>query len=39
MIKYGLVARGALILSDYTDFDGEFPQISKKILEKSKKNK
>ena len=39
MIKYGLVARGALILADYTDFDGDFTQTARKLLAKQKKNK
>jgi len=32
MIKYSLVSRGTLVLADYSDYDGDFTQIAKKIL-------
>ena len=34
MIKYSVISRGSLILADYTDLDGDFASISKKILAK-----
>ncbi len=39
MIIYALVARGTLVLAEYTTFDGDFPEIAKKILAKSQKSK
>ena len=36
MIKYALVAKGSFILTDYSDFEGDFPSIAKKILIKNK---
>lgn len=38
MIKYGLVARGTLTLADYSEYEGDFALLSKKILAKAKKS-
>ena len=32
MIIYALVARGTLVLAEYSNHDGDFPQIARKIL-------
>jgi hypothetical protein len=39
MIIYSLVARGTLILAEYTSFDGDFPTVARKILAKAEKSK
>jgi hypothetical protein len=39
MIIYSLVARGSLVLAEYTSFDGDFPSLARKILVKSQKSK
>lgn len=37
MILHSLVARGSLVLADYTESDEDFNSISRKILVKIKK--
>ena len=32
MIIFALVARGPLVLAEFTDYVGDFPQLAKKIL-------
>lgn len=39
MIIYALVARGTLILAEYTSFDGDFPVLARKILTQTQKTK
>lgn len=39
MIIYALVARGSLILSEYTAFKGDFTALAQKILTQSKTSK
>ena len=39
MIIYSLVARGTYILAEYTNHDGDFPNIARRILAKSQKTK
>jgi hypothetical protein len=39
MIKYALVARGSLVLAEYTDYEGDFTNAARKILLSSKKSK
>lgn len=38
MIKYGVVTRGTLVLADYSEYEGDFPVLSKKILAKARKS-
>ena len=38
MIIYALVARGSLVLVEYTSHDGDYSSIARKILVKSQKN-
>lgn len=35
MIKYALIAKGSLIIADYTDLEGDFEGAAKKILAKN----
>lgn len=35
MIIYTVITRGTIVLSDYSQFDGDFPEITKKIILKS----
>jgi hypothetical protein len=37
-IIYSLVARGSLILTEYTENEGDFPVMAKKILPRVKKS-
>ena len=37
MIIYALVARGTVILAEYTDKDGNFPRVAKKLIAKAEK--
>lgn len=37
MIIYSLVARGSLVLAEYTNHDGDFPTFSRKLIAKSQK--
>jgi hypothetical protein len=39
MIIYSLVARGTLILAEYTSYDGDFPGLARKILAQTPKSK
>lgn len=39
MIIYGLVARGTLVLAEYTPYDGDFPTVARKILVKAERTK
>ena len=39
MILYALVARGSLVLAEYTDVDGDFPKVARKIIAKCEKTK
>lgn len=39
MIIYSLVARGTLVLAEYTPFDGDFPTVARRILVSSPKSK
>jgi len=39
MIIYALVARGTLVLAEFTSFDGDFPQMARKVLAKSPRSK
>ena len=39
MIIYALVARGTLVLAEYTSYDGDFPQMARKVLSKSPRSK
>ena len=39
MIIYSLVARGSLVLAEYTAHDGDFPEISRKIISKAVKSR
>jgi hypothetical protein len=39
MIIYSLVARGTLVLAEYTSYDGDFPQIARKIIAKTPRTK
>ncbi len=39
MIIYALVARGSLVLAEYTSSDGDFPFIARKIVVKAEKSK
>lgn len=38
MIIYSFVARGTFVLAEYTDHDGDFPEISRKIIAKASKS-
>ena len=33
MIKYALVARGSLVLAEYTDYEGDFPNAARALPE------
>ena len=37
MIIYSFVARGTLVLAEYTAHDGDFPEIARKIIAKATK--
>jgi hypothetical protein len=37
MVIYSLIARGSLVLCEYTESEGDFPQLVRKILVKAKK--
>ena len=39
MIIYALVARGSLVLAEYTPHDGDFPSLARRILVKSSGSK
>lgn len=39
IIIYALVARGTLVLAEYTSYDGDFPQFARKVIAKSPRNK
>lgn len=34
MLKYGMISRGSLILADYSELEGDFSSLSKKIIAK-----
>lgn len=36
-IIYSLVARGSLVLCEYSESEGDFPQLVRKILVRTKK--
>ena len=38
MIIYSLVARGSLVLCEYTESEGDFPSLARKIFIQAKKN-
>eukprot|EP01016_Furgasonia_blochmanni_P020671 TRINITY_DN2308_c0_g3_i2.p1 TRINITY_DN2308_c0_g3~~TRINITY_DN2308_c0_g3_i2.p1 ORF type:complete len:238 (-),score=45.13 TRINITY_DN2308_c0_g3_i2:206-871(-) len=39
MIIYALVARGTLVLAEYTNYDGDFPQVARKLIAKTEKSR
>eukprot|EP01017_Pseudomicrothorax_dubius_P029513 TRINITY_DN3592_c0_g2_i3.p1 TRINITY_DN3592_c0_g2~~TRINITY_DN3592_c0_g2_i3.p1 ORF type:complete len:224 (+),score=56.98 TRINITY_DN3592_c0_g2_i3:153-824(+) len=39
MIIYALVARGSLVLAEFTNVDGDFPTVARKLIAKSAKSK
>jgi len=39
MIIYSFVARGSLVLAEYTAHDGDFPEIARKIISKATKSR
>ena len=39
MIIYSFVARGTMVLAEYTAHDGDFPEVARKIISKATKSR